>query len=235
MADASITGTLLACRAGEPNALDRLYPLVYDELRRIAHRQLRRERTDHTLGTTALVHEAYLRLVDQTRVEWADRSHFFAVATQAMRRILVDYARRYRAEKRGGSQERVSLPRHTRHLPSRRDRPPRSHRIPCQHDCRAGRSARRRRCASSARAPGSCSVRRDVRCRRRSYRRRLRRARLPSRRGTAPGGPRSNCRVATARQPRVRHAGARQRRRGRRRSFQIPRPARRSRAPRNRP
>jgi RNA polymerase sigma factor (TIGR02999 family) len=109
MADASITGTLLACRAGEPNALDRLYPLVYDELRRIAHGQLRRERTDHTLGTTALVHEAYLRLVDQTRVEWADRSHFFAVATQAMRRILVDYARRYRAEKRGGALERVSL------------------------------------------------------------------------------------------------------------------------------
>lgn len=109
MAVASITDTLLACRAGEPDALDRLFRLVYDELRHIAHGQLRRERDDHTLNTTALVHEAYLKLVDQTQVQWADCSHFFAVATQAMRRILVDYARRYRAEKRGGSNERVAL------------------------------------------------------------------------------------------------------------------------------
>ena len=109
MDDAGITGTLLACRAGEPGALDRLFPLVYEELRRIAHLQVRREHTGHTLGTTGLVHEAYIKLVDQTRVQWADRSHFFAVATQAMRRILVDYARRYRAVKRGGAPERVSL------------------------------------------------------------------------------------------------------------------------------
>jgi RNA polymerase sigma factor (TIGR02999 family) len=109
MDDASITRTLLACRAGEPDALDRLLPLVYEELRRIAHLQLRREHTGHTLGTTGLVHEAYIKLVDQTRAQWADRSHFFAVATQAMRRILVDYARRYRAVKRGGAPERVSL------------------------------------------------------------------------------------------------------------------------------
>ena len=109
MDDASITGTLLAARSGEADALAQLFPLVYDELRRIAHRQLRREDAGHTLGTTALVHEAYLKLVDQTRVQWADRSHFFAVATQAMRRILVDYARRFRAEKRGGDRERVDL------------------------------------------------------------------------------------------------------------------------------
>ena len=106
---ASITHTLLACRAGGPDALDRLFPLVYDELRRIAHGQLKHEGAGHTLGTTGLVHEAYIKLVDQTRVQWADRSHFFAVATQAMRRILVDYARRFRAAKRGGAPERVSL------------------------------------------------------------------------------------------------------------------------------
>lgn len=109
MDDATITSTLLDCRAGDPDALDRLFPLVYDDLRRIAHGQLMRERTEHTLGTTGLVHEAYFRLVDQTRVQWADRSHFFAAAAQAMRRILVDYARRYRAAKRGGGRERVTL------------------------------------------------------------------------------------------------------------------------------
>ena len=107
--DASITGALLAHRAGVPDALERLFPLVYEELRRVAHAQLRREEPGHTLGTTGLVHEAYFRLVDQTRVEWVDRSHFYAVATQAMRRILVDYARRYRAAKRGAAPERVSL------------------------------------------------------------------------------------------------------------------------------
>lgn len=105
--ESDITGLLLAWRAGDRSALDRLFPLVYDELRRIAHRQLGRERSDHTLGTTALVHEGYLRLVDQTRARWEDRAHFFAVAARAMRRILVDYARRHRAAKRGGA--RVSL------------------------------------------------------------------------------------------------------------------------------
>jgi RNA polymerase sigma factor (TIGR02999 family) len=104
-----ITGLLLAWRAGDREALDRLFPLVYEELRRIAHRQLGRERAEHTLGTTALVHETYLKLVDQTRVQWADRAHFFSVAARAMRRILVDYARRHRALKRGGAPARVSL------------------------------------------------------------------------------------------------------------------------------
>jgi RNA polymerase sigma factor (TIGR02999 family) len=104
-----ITGLLLAWRAGDRTAVDRLFPLVYDELRRIAHRQLGRERPDHTLGTTALVHEAYLKLVDQTRARLTDRAHFYAVAARAMRRILVDYARRHRALKRGGAAGQVSL------------------------------------------------------------------------------------------------------------------------------
>lgn len=89
--------------------MDRLFPLVYDELRRIAHRQLQGERPGHTLGTTGLVHETYLKLVDQTRVQWRDRGHFFRVASWAMRRILVDYARRFRSARRGGRLERVPL------------------------------------------------------------------------------------------------------------------------------
>ena len=104
-----ITGLLLAWRAGDRGALDRLFPLVYQELGRIAHRQLGRERPDHTLGTTALVHEAYLKLVDQTRARWENRAQFFAVAARAMRRILVDYARRHGALKRGGAAAQVSL------------------------------------------------------------------------------------------------------------------------------
>ena len=107
--DATITGLLLAWRAGESRALDRLLPLVYNELRGIAHRQLLRERRDHTLDTVGLVHEPYIKLVDQTQVQWVDRSHFFAVAAQAMRRVLVDYARRYHAEKRGEAPVRVNL------------------------------------------------------------------------------------------------------------------------------
>src|SRR5262245_38056813 len=107
--DADITGLLRAWRAGDGRAFDALLTLVYEELRRVARGQLGRERRGHTLSTTAVVHEAYFKLADQKRVQWADRSHFFAVATQAMRRILVDYARRYRAEKRGGALERVSL------------------------------------------------------------------------------------------------------------------------------
>ena len=106
---ADITGLLVAWRAGDPEAFDRLFPMVYDELRRIAHRQLGAERPDHTLDTTALVHEAYLKLVDQTRAQLTDRAHFFAVAARAMRRILVDYARRHRALKRGGAAGSVSL------------------------------------------------------------------------------------------------------------------------------
>jgi len=97
----SVTELLLECRSDD-RAADRLFPLVYEELRRIAHLHLRRERTGHTLGTTALVHEAYLKLVDISRVEWRDRVHFLSMAARAMRRILVDYARQHRAERRGG-------------------------------------------------------------------------------------------------------------------------------------
>jgi RNA polymerase sigma factor (TIGR02999 family) len=93
--------------------MDRLMPLVYDQLRRMAHRQLAVEPAGHTLTTTALVHEAYLKLVNQTRAHWQDRAHFFAIAARALRRILIDYARRHRAARRGGGQDgppaRVSL------------------------------------------------------------------------------------------------------------------------------
>jgi RNA polymerase sigma factor (TIGR02999 family) len=97
--------------AASPSAveLDRLVPIVYDELRRIAHRQLRGERSDHTLDTTGLVHEAYLKLSRLDRIEWGDRAHFLAVAAGAMRRILVDYAVARRAGKRGGGRQRVAL------------------------------------------------------------------------------------------------------------------------------
>lgn len=104
-----VTDALVALRDGAPDAMERLMPLVYAELRRIAHRQLRAERAEHTLSTTALVHEAYLKLVDQAGAEWRDRQQFFAVAARAMRRILVDYARRHRALRRGGARQRVSL------------------------------------------------------------------------------------------------------------------------------
>jgi RNA polymerase sigma factor (TIGR02999 family) len=92
-----------------PGNLERLFPLVYDELRVIAHRQLGGERPDHTLRTTALVHEAYLRLVDDTRVTRKGRAYFFGAAARAMRQILVDHARRRNAEKRGGGRENISL------------------------------------------------------------------------------------------------------------------------------
>jgi RNA polymerase sigma factor (TIGR02999 family) len=104
-----ITDILLQLRGGSPDAMERLFPLVYQELRRLAHQQLLGERPGHTLGTTGLVHEAYLRLVDQTRVEWRDRGHFFQVAAWSMRRILVDYARQYLTLRRGGGLQRVSL------------------------------------------------------------------------------------------------------------------------------
>jgi RNA polymerase sigma factor (TIGR02999 family) len=97
-----VTELLLAWGAGDRSALDRLLPLVYGELRRIAARARRHESPGHTLQTTALVHEAYLRLVDQRGARWEDRAQFFAVAAQAMRRILVDQARRRAAAKRGG-------------------------------------------------------------------------------------------------------------------------------------
>ena len=104
-----ITDLLLQVSVGDQAAMDQLFPIVYDHLHRIAQSALRHERTGHTLGTTGLVHEAYLRLVDQTRVEWRNRSHFYAVAAQAMRRIMVDYARRHRRLKRGGGQRPLTL------------------------------------------------------------------------------------------------------------------------------
>jgi RNA polymerase sigma factor (TIGR02999 family) len=96
-------------KAPVEDRLSPLVPLVYEELRRIARRQLRNERTGHTLTTTALVHESYLKLADQTRAAFQDRTHFLAVASQAMRRILIDYARGHRAVRRGGDQDRVDL------------------------------------------------------------------------------------------------------------------------------
>jgi RNA polymerase sigma factor (TIGR02999 family) len=90
-------------------AVDRLYPMLYKELRTIAHRQRRGERPDHTLNTTGLVHEAYVKLIGLDRMSWQNRGHFLAVAAQAMRRVLVDYAVAARAQKRGGRLQRVSL------------------------------------------------------------------------------------------------------------------------------
>jgi RNA polymerase sigma-70 factor, ECF subfamily len=104
-----VTHLLVSWQEGDRHALDELIPLVYQELRRIAARARRRERAHDTLQTTALVHEAYLRLVDQRNVRWQNRAHFFAVAAQAMRRLLVDRARRRRAAKRGSDAEVVSL------------------------------------------------------------------------------------------------------------------------------
>ena len=104
-----VTRLLQEWGGGDRGALDRLIPFVYEELRRQAARHLRRERSGHTLQTTALVHEAYLRLVDQKGARWQNRAHFYAIAAQLMRRILVDHARKRRAAKRGGSDLRVTL------------------------------------------------------------------------------------------------------------------------------
>jgi RNA polymerase sigma factor (TIGR02999 family) len=99
-ADKDVTTLLLEWSEGSQAALEQVTPLIYDELRRLAARQLRRERPGHTLQSTALVHEAYLKLIDQRRVHWHDREHFFAVASQMIRRILVSYARSRNASKR---------------------------------------------------------------------------------------------------------------------------------------
>ncbi len=104
-----ITGLLHLAAEGDRGAFDRLLPLVYVQLTGIARRRLRLERTGHTLDTGALVHEAYLKLVDQTRADWRNRHQFFAVASEAMRRILIDYAKRRRAGKRGGGAGHVPL------------------------------------------------------------------------------------------------------------------------------
>ena len=104
-----VTNLLIEWSEGDQEALNKLMPLVYDELRRLASRYLRNERTGHTLQTTALVHEAYLKLVDQKHTSWQNRVQFFAAAAQVMRHILVDYARNRRAFKRGGDYCRLSL------------------------------------------------------------------------------------------------------------------------------
>ena len=104
-----ITGMLLDWSNGKQEALDALLPLVYDELHRQASRYLRRERIGHTLQTTALIHETYLKLIDQREVNWQNRAHFFGVASQAMRRILVDYAKTRHRKKRGGIGENLPL------------------------------------------------------------------------------------------------------------------------------
>lgn len=101
-ADEEISEAFIALRGQGPGAMDHVMPLVYEQLRRVAHRQLDAEPTGHTLSTTALVHETYLKLADQTRAEWRNRAQFFAIASCAMRRILIDYARRHRALRRGG-------------------------------------------------------------------------------------------------------------------------------------
>jgi RNA polymerase sigma factor (TIGR02999 family) len=98
-----ITGLLVEWSNGSKSALDEMLPLIETELRRLAHRYMSRERPGHTLQTTALVNEAYLRLIDQNNVRWQNRAHFFAIAAQMMRRILVDYARRKMYAKRGGA------------------------------------------------------------------------------------------------------------------------------------
>jgi RNA polymerase sigma factor (TIGR02999 family) len=108
-AEPGITQLLIAWSEGQGEAIKDLMPLVYDDLRRVAAGYMRREAAGHALQPTALVHEAYVRLIDQTRVKWRDRAHFFGVAAGLMRRILVDHARRRRAEKRGGDWERVTL------------------------------------------------------------------------------------------------------------------------------
>jgi RNA polymerase sigma-70 factor, ECF subfamily len=105
----NITELLIEWNNGRNGALEDLLPLVYGELRRLAAHRLRQERPDHTLQPTALVHEAYLRLVDQRRVRWQNRAHFYGVAAHIMRRILVDQARARKADKRGGEWQRVTL------------------------------------------------------------------------------------------------------------------------------
>lgn len=104
-----VTALLVAWRGGSQNALSALLPLVYAELRRIAARHLAHERRGHVLQSTALVHEAYLKLIDQTRVDWQNRTHFYALSAHLMRRILIDHARRDRRQKRGGAAVALTL------------------------------------------------------------------------------------------------------------------------------
>lgn len=104
-----VTGLLLAAADGDSSALERLVPILYTELRRIAHHRLGGERTDHTFGTTDLVHEAYLKLMQLDRLNWRNRAQFMAIVSRLMRQILVDYARRRSAARRGGGRPKVEL------------------------------------------------------------------------------------------------------------------------------
>lgn len=104
-----ITSLLAEWGSGNQAALDKLYPLVYQELRRMAHRYMKRERRGHTLQTSALINEAYLRLVNQKNVHWANRAHFFGISAKIMRRILIDHARGHRYAKRRGGEWKISL------------------------------------------------------------------------------------------------------------------------------
>jgi RNA polymerase sigma factor (TIGR02999 family) len=104
-----VTQLLVAWSSGDEAALQELMPLVYDELRKLAHHYIRRERPGHTLQTSGLVNEAYLRLVDQTKIQWQSRKHFYGIAARLMRQILVDYARKQSYAKRGGDAQRVEL------------------------------------------------------------------------------------------------------------------------------
>jgi RNA polymerase sigma factor (TIGR02999 family) len=106
---ADVTQILKDWSGGDATAAEKLMPLVYEELRRLARNYLARERSDHTLQATALVHEAYLRLADQTQLSWKDRAHFYGIAARLMRRILVDHARVHNAVKRGGLEQKLSL------------------------------------------------------------------------------------------------------------------------------
>jgi RNA polymerase sigma-70 factor, ECF subfamily len=104
-----ITRLLVAWEGGDGDALDRLIPLIYPELRRLAHRYMSGEAPDHTLQTTALIHEAYLRLIGAQNIQWHNRAHFFAISAQLMRRILVDFARRRSYQKRGGQVQKIPI------------------------------------------------------------------------------------------------------------------------------
>lgn len=104
-----VTQLLIDCSKGSQDAFKQLFPLVYEELRRLAHRYMTQERPGHTLQTTAVVHEAYLRLIDQKHVQWQNRAHFFAIASQMMRRILITHAQSHGYAKRGGGALKVSL------------------------------------------------------------------------------------------------------------------------------
>lgn len=109
MSEGTVTALLKAHSSGNPDALDELFSLIYDKLRRMARHRMRRERKGHTLSTTALIHEAYLKLVEFDRIDWQDRRHFFAIASRVMRNVLVDYAVKRKAQKRGGDRKRVPL------------------------------------------------------------------------------------------------------------------------------